>query len=737
MRGWRSWCVPLLIGGAAIAVGLLLLRNIARTGEERAVLGTARDPVRDEQDVLDVASVSAPDTARLPATLPEEGSGEAATAWITGNVWQRSGAPVADATCRLRRGIPGSGFLDDEFVDGTPEETTRSASDGTFRVRAGTGFWRLEVEAPGFARIERDHLLAGDEVQVRLDAEVCVLVSVVGPYGEPVAGAEVAVRDADDASRSRARCRVETDAGGRAAATGLAPGTWFVSVEHPDYARAGVPLVVPVGRFLIEKEIRLERGARISGTVRAEAGGVIGGARVRLESPYKGFLVLHEVLTGADGRYTTPPMFSLTETIEVLASASGFAEAAAFVGIGPADLETGSATTDFVLPAIGRTVLGRVVSAGAGVAEVAIRLASIDPVGNSPEDVLTSTQAAPPEPWMWQQYARTNGAGEFEIAGLSGLPQYIVLAVREGYAPCIAWVPPGAPGTTTRLADLELFPWGSLFGRATREDGSPAEGEPLGLARVSRVHVASYAELGAFRPDAWFTVVTRHTREDGAFRFDSLAPGTYLFPAFEGRWEIEPGRATGPIEIVIPSGAAAEDVLVTGTIHDRSGAPITPAFVSAFAVEGAAETQLLAAALADARGAFSVRLATSTSARIVFDDLGGAHEPREILLAPPFPAEPLEIVLDERTSPLLPIEGLVLGPRGEPLEGCKVSLRPPQDSLCACIAFETKTDASGTFRFESVSEGPHRLAVSDARLASRVHYPAHAGDSLVIELDER
>jgi hypothetical protein len=92
-------------------------------------------------------------------------------------------------------------------------------------------------------------------------------------------------------------------------------------------------------------------------------------------------------------------------------------------------------------------------------------------------------------------------------------------------------------------------------------------------------------------------------------------------------------------------------------------------------------------------------------------------------------------MLTPRAHPLPPLDGTVLGPRGEAVEGCTVALHPPEDSLCACLTLHARTDPAGAFRF-STSEGPHRLVASDPRFASAERYPAWPGDHVLIDLEE-
>lgn len=699
-------------------------------GEESVDLAEAPLSREPEREALDGS-----------ATHPEPAaSGDGL--FLAGAVIERSGAPLPSALCALRRGRAASTFSDtahessENDAETAVHDRTSAGVDGAFRLAAGSGFWRLNVRSPGFAPWERDHLVAGEEVLVRLDPDVLVLVTVLDRAGAPVADAEVVVRARYEESAS-VRARVRTDPAGLAQASGLAPGPWLLVVRRSGFGVSEVPLEIPAGRFRIETEVRLERGTRLTGTVRSSAGAPIAGARVRVESPNRNASVVEEAVSGVDGRYETAPLFAVRETLEVLATAEGFAESSLFYAVDEAQARAGGAALDFVLESSVRTLVGRAVDAGEGVPGASVRIASIDPVGTGPDDVIIALQAAPMRTWAWQEVARTDGEGRFEVGGLSRTPQYILLIVHEPHAPRVAWVPPGEPGSVTDLGDLALARCGSLFGRAVNADGTPADGERLALTEVHEVRITSPAELGAFRPSSWFKAVETLTAEDGRFRFDGLDPGIYQLHGTGTEWQIEPERAIGPVEVVLArTRPTAEEVTLSGTVRDRAGQPIASVFVRGFTADGSsAEMRLHSNQLADANGAFSIRVPAAGASRIHFADLTGVFLEHELFLQPPLGTEALAVVLDARTVPLPSLEGSVFSPRGEGVEGAGMTLRPPEDSLCGCLAFHTRTDAAGEFRFR-VSEGPHRLTASHPRYSTATHYPARPGQYVVIDLQD-
>jgi hypothetical protein len=312
----------------------------------------------------------------------------------------------------------------------------------------------------------------------------------------------------------------------------------------------------------------------------------------------------------------------------------------------------------------------------------------------------------------------------------------MLMVVGEPFAPRVVWPAYGEPGSTTDVGDVVLARSASLFGRARHEDGSPAVGSRLSLYRTHRMHVSDFTEVASWRPDTWFHGRETVLEEDGAFRFDSLAPGEYAFVSLAGEWTVEPGRTTGPVELLLPAGRSVRDeVALSGTVRNLAGDPLPGAFVTAFASEGAALGRYLAGDLVESNGSFVLRLPANLGVSLRVVDFHGRHHDHEIALAAPAGVEALDIVLEPRLDHLPPIDGMVLGPDGQILAGARVILRPPEDSLCSCISFQATTDEEGTFRFQ-VSDGLHRLAASHSRFATAEHYPARPGDFVQIVLGE-
>jgi hypothetical protein len=248
---------------------------------------------------------------------------------------------------------------------------------------------------------------------------------------------------------------------------------------------------------------------------------------------------------------------------------------------------------------------------------------------------------------------------------------------------------------------LELFACGSLFGRATHADGSPAAGELLMLSKVTRIMVPK-GELGRWRPDFWFRPLETTVDIDGRFRFDMLAPGTYrlILPPSNDH-VVESGRATGPLETVLPGEGEETKVLVTSVVRGSAGEPVSLVLVRAVAADANGE-RLLASGLVNARGSFSLSVPMGASPRMTFTDLRGAYQDEIVHLDATRSSEPLEVSLRARAIPLPPLDGLVLGPRGNAVDGAPSRCTRPR-TACARASRSTRRP---TQRARSASRSP-------------------------------
>ena len=736
-RGTRAW-----LSLTFLALGSFAFLRWSRT------LGEVQGP-RLEAEQRPASGSNAPeriaehptaqDTGREPASAtPIQGSSSEESAFLSGRVVERSGRPLTGVPCELHPSVGGGGFFErPTFETRVPAAKQVTDAEGRFRFATGPRHWRLRVEYPGYAHWERDHLLGGDEVRVILDAEIRLAIIVLDAAGAPVEMADVVARETGGSEPDDCRARLRTDSRGRAETSALAPGSWRLTVRHPDFAAVAVPVEIPVGVSRVDREVVLERGARLTGRVLTEEGEPIPGASVRVESPYQETFLLMELTCDASGRYTSDPNFSAFETLEVVASAAGHAESSQLVGIQPSAVTAGEAQVDFLLLRSTCPLRGRVVDgSGTALAASSVRVASIELTATSPDDPLGFLQGAPRAPWLWQEAARTDESGAFELSTLTCVTEYAILILHEGYAPRVVWRAASESDSATDLGDIQLIPQGTLRGRASWEGGTPAARQRLAIGRASRVHFRDRSELWAWRPDGWFQALETVTDEQGCFRFDQLAPGTYNFLASPTTMaEVLPGATSGPIEVVLPGRAPGSEHRLAGVVRGPHGNPVALTFVRAFVPDGAGES-LAASCLTDAKGTFMLGLPLGSAVRLVLTDLHGAHEDETVHLDPALAGDRLEIVLQDRALPLPPLDGAVFGPRGEPIEGGTVTLHPPEDSLCACVTFQKRTDATGSFRF-SVAEGPHRLVASDPRYASATHAPAWPGDHVLFDLQER
>lgn len=234
--------------------------------------------------------------------------------------------PEGRVACRPDSGGPDlEGMRFDRDALGLPGRARRGAAEwkaedkGAFRVEGlAPGLWRVRIEAPGCAPREVEaNVLAGvvtDLGAVKLDKGAWLEVTVRGTGDAPLAGAQVkALPEAGPdlpvvmglpggASRAVRANRAgqppipfgesgapsgRTDAEGKVRLEGLAPGSWIVEAEHPEYApgKAG-PFALAAGQGA-EAGLGLRPGGSLVVLVRDRQGRPKAEASVEIEGPYR------------------------------------------------------------------------------------------------------------------------------------------------------------------------------------------------------------------------------------------------------------------------------------------------------------------------------------------------------------------------------------------------------------------------------------------------------------------
>lgn len=687
------------------------------------------------------AVLTPPATAAVVGSLDEPATGRVSRLQsrrregIEGVVTDRAGRPVAGALCRLSPGTPSSAFFpDDDLRSPSDAMVATTSSAGRFELDADEGYWRIAIDAEGYAPWERDHLVGDEVLEVILDLQGVVLFSVSDSDGVPVEGVQLRLLGAD-ADRSSQFSLDATDAAGRAILARAQPGSWAVSARHPDYRLAVKRVDVPSGPGKVEERITLEHGIRITGHVRGSGEAPIPEALVVLEGRAGGAPFTETARCDDQGRYATDAVFSPSETVTIVARAPGHAESRKLVQV---PVRTPSASQDvvnFTLAEIAWVVRGRVLDAdGRRLPGAAVRLAMNTPGGVGVEETLLVLRGISSDPRRWRNVATTDEAGAFELRGLSADLQYVLLVTSRAFAPRIVWIERGPSGAETDLGEIRLERSGSLFGRVGREGRPAPDAEVLAL----REAIFAEEELDRWRPTEWWSYVDARTLPDGTFRIDGLAPGRYELRV-DGSpvdaWDVHAGTATGPVEVRLPADGGAQDTTVRGTVHSDGGREGCATFVSVFS--GNEEAEFLGGGLVPPTGEFQVRVPARDSYTVLCRDLLGCHHDRMVRVGLMDAREPVRVVMETK-DPGPGIEGMVIDPGGLPVEGCTVSVRPREHELCGCVSFQASTDGDGLFRFAHLATGDYEVVVADpgGRFANEARPGTHPGDFVTIELKE-
>jgi murein DD-endopeptidase MepM/ murein hydrolase activator NlpD len=162
------------------------------------------------------------------------------------------------------------------IVEGPTRRSTTTDAAGQFTLQpVATGRYVLEVSSPEFP--SRRLTLESDRFgEVRLEQGGNARVRIGDAReGTGLAGIRVDARGPDGATASRT-----TDARGLVDLTGLAAGTWTLSVRARTYAPVTREIAIRASRVPEELRIDLAKAATLAGVVRDRRGARVAGARV-------------------------------------------------------------------------------------------------------------------------------------------------------------------------------------------------------------------------------------------------------------------------------------------------------------------------------------------------------------------------------------------------------------------------------------------------------------------------
>ncbi|MDP6988168.1 MAG: carboxypeptidase-like regulatory domain-containing protein [Planctomycetota bacterium] len=612
------------------------------------------------------------------------------------------GSPLPGATVTITRRVHSEFRLPDteERDARQPVVTAVTDDEGRFEVAVPTAVpLDVEASASDHASARRDHLFAGDDVELRLGA-AAVLEGVLtrASDGSPVVGALVLGRD----SRRVEQCRAHTDAGGRFLFEDLQAGLLSVEITPLDAAPPPSKSVELRAGVHTRLDLALEAGVRIHGIVSDSLGRPIVGAEVGLGASF-----LRSVLTDVQGRYEMSGLGGARrrDLDDLRARAGGYGNER--MRLGEAEL-AGDTRLDFVLhPA--RIATGRVVDAeGApieGVYVAGVGSKSVEGVSRSDwESTLTGSD------------------GRFELTSLHVMIDHQLFLRKDGYGTRV-YDFPADEGGRERIdhGDLVLLSGGRIEGTLRAQTGTPLPDHLVKLRGANE-------DLGRFRPEAeplkgtWVTAV-RHSRTDtqGRFHFTDLPGGELKVTAsVRGR----PGsKAEATVEL--PEGGRVEGVEltldlgdpITGVVLTPDGLPAIGVFVQ---VAGGEEAPRIRAP-SGGGGRFELLGVTEDMGAVELFTIMASYNWRN-------PRAPLgasravtafagddDVVLQLRE--LVSLTGRVEGAEGQPAAGVQVlAYLAGTPRVPPAVLTRATSDEKGAFRLDLPEECPVDLVTATPKL---------------------
>jgi hypothetical protein len=638
----------------------------------------------------------------IPAAAPTVALGTVKLqdgAFIEGRVTDTRGTPIEGAQVWISSSqpVPKLWHLED-----APQ--ARTGPDGSFRsegLRRGDLYY-LGVEHPGHVLTTIPGIAAPTQEPIRIEMKTAHSLAgrVVGPEGEPVAGASLMRVEEiriDGGISSRGSPLGETDPDGRFQVTGIAAGRLNIEVRAVGYAPRRIEgLQIPEGGDVEGLEIALERGILLAVRVRDAGGEPVRDAMVSasLEMPpsprrFSGFSDSGFGQTDAQGQC----WLSVPEpgTYQVTAS-QGARSATASATAGP-----GSAPVELRLPS-GFEVSGWVRGKdGGGVSGLWVQLEGADQRGSS---------------------TQTGADGSFILSGVPDGEYRLRARNGSGRAsPPLAIRVAGQP-----VRDLEL--------RLDQEDGrATLSGHLLGLTPEALPRVA----VTALPADPLRSMDQRLGRVglEGEYRIEGLEPGDWKVQAtlstpgsrdVEGTVRIEPGATRATLDLEFPPGG----LTLSGRVL-VDGSPLVGAEIEVSIRRGMSASTSRGGLRTAWDGSFALLDLEPGLVTLTFVTPEGIGASRTVQLK-----ESQEIAVDLATGRL---RGTVVSTSGDLVEDASVTVEALLQGGKIISTPSLRSGPDGGFEAPRLASGPYRITVrKDGFAPAQAMVEVPAGDEKVVEI---
>lgn len=573
-------------------------------------------------------------------------------------------------------------------------------STGAFRVEVPPGNWVIDGHAPGrFHDRTVVAAVAGREtrVTIRLDPAIRVSGRVVDSVTrEPVAGASVVLR----------YTRVTTDADGHFAfddvPTRVVDATSLVgqlAVTAKGYARH--TLTPPVeGGDDVELELAIDRYASVDGRLVDADGAPVAGASIGLRSDTRG----PGAKTDLDGRFRLERC--RPEAWQLVTRVSGHAP---------------YRSTVFTLaPGETRTTVCTLAS-GAPLT-VTVRDSDGEPIWRAG---VTAIPLAGAGGERQVRRARHDGVAAFDT--LTAGVRYRLVVEADGYAPTatelVAGVPPAAH-------DVVLGPGAALRGRVVVTGDAPTAG-----VRVEARPLATRHDFLLNRPR------TAAVADDGAFAFESLAPGNWIVSVVateKSLVDAEPTVAAPGDDLVLAARIYAP-LAIEGVVVDATdGAPVDDhrIFLSRLDGETPAHDDVgVARTTPDGRFRLDGLAAGTWAVAATTRDGRSTRAPVRVVLRPGDPPGHARLVVAR--APVATVRGRVTGAGGTPIDrgDRPIDVEATAVDRAHPTRVRTRADATGVFSVDLPIGRAFRLVARHPRWTGVPHVVTPAGNDAPIALE--